>query len=198
MSPRTPPKSGWPKHWISCERCFSARGYLCRRRVWESRWPSAPRNRPRRRSSLPVRQGTSPPASPAAQLIAKKIIAAMMTTKIKFTAAVLLLALLVPMGAVAAFLVCREPSSQWEQAGTTPAIVAPTKANLEADPALASLSGDLESDLHKNQWRRGRTEISRRRTDHRGQQLHLFQLVLEGHRDHHRQYVDPSRAHRYP
>jgi RNA polymerase sigma factor (sigma-70 family) len=85
--------------------------------------------------------GTSPPASPAAQLIAKKIIAAMVTTKIKFTAAVLLLALLVPLGAVGAFLVCREPSSQWEPAGATPAIVAPTKANLEADPGLTALQG---------------------------------------------------------
>jgi uncharacterized protein (TIGR03067 family) len=85
--------------------------------------------------------GTSPPASPAAQLIAKKIIAALVTTKIKFTAAVLLLALLVPLGAVGAFLVCRESSSPWEQAGTTPAIVAPTKANLEADPGLAALQG---------------------------------------------------------
>lgn len=85
--------------------------------------------------------GTSPPASPAAQLIAKKIIAAMVTTKIKFTAAVLLLALLIPLGAVGAFLVCREPGSQWEPAGTTPPIIAPTKTNLEADPGLAALRG---------------------------------------------------------
>jgi len=85
--------------------------------------------------------GTSPPASPAAQFIAKKMIAAMVTTKIKFTAAVLLLALLVPLGAVGAFLVCREPSSQWEQASTTPAIVTSTKANLETDPGLAALQG---------------------------------------------------------
>ena len=85
--------------------------------------------------------GTSPPASLAAQLIAKKIIATMATAKIKFAAAVLVLALLVPIGAVGAFIVWREPGSPWGQTTATPAIVAPGSANLEPDPGLAALQG---------------------------------------------------------
>jgi RNA polymerase sigma factor (sigma-70 family) len=84
---------------------------------------------------------TSPPASPAARLIAKRTIAAMVAAKIKLTAAVLLLALLVPVAAVGTFLVYQQPSLQWKQAGTTPATVASTKENLEADPALVALRG---------------------------------------------------------
>jgi RNA polymerase sigma factor (sigma-70 family) len=85
--------------------------------------------------------GTAPPASVAAGLIARKTISAMFTAKIKFTAAAILLATLIPVAGIGAFLVYRQPDSRLTIAAATPAIVTPTEESLERDPGLADLQG---------------------------------------------------------
>jgi RNA polymerase sigma factor (sigma-70 family) len=85
--------------------------------------------------------GKAPPASLAAGLIAEKTISAMVTAKIKFAAAALLLAFLVPVAGIGVFLVYRQPDSRQSTVAATPSIVAPTEQHLETDPGLADLQG---------------------------------------------------------
>ena len=85
--------------------------------------------------------GTSPPASLSARVIASKIIGVMVRTKMKFTAAVLLLALLVPIAGAGAFFIWKQSDSPSEQAGDSAAVVTSAVAIPNADPALAALQG---------------------------------------------------------